>query len=404
MTAPYHAPIASSRKILVVAPFMHRLGHFSVFPLELASGFSLNGTSVAVLHPFPAKAASHKATAIPSLCLANRADTFTGLMKWLWQRCSDSPILLCLAWLTLHVRPGTYDLVYWSDFKPDNQQSMWPLGLASLLGLYRHRTAFTEHHNFSWNKHRWQRLFRLDRIRLRHIEMFVHSNKLLEWIRLNMNWPTVGHYVAHGLWPTPVSNEERGIARRNLGIAPDARVLLVFGLQAVRRKEIDTLAAALETLTLDRPLVVVFAGMRTRDEAHPFDAPSLRGKPNLTVHRHESFIADDEVHAHFAAADAVWAYYGSFIGASGVLTQAIAYCRLSICSNAGESGDLARQYGIGLLPPTDDAVGVAQVLQRFMTLSADEQAGFEAAACAAASELAWPNATRKILDYTFPNA
>jgi len=301
MTTPRHPHSSYRKNILVVAPFMHRLGHFSVFPLELAAGFTLNGASVTLLHPFPAQVASHKAAAIPGLCLADRADTFTGLMKWLWQRYSDSPILLCLAWLTFHVRPGTYDLIYWSDFKSDNQQSMWPLGLASLLGLYRHRTAFTEHHNFSWNKHRWQRLFRLDRIRLRRIEMFVHSKKLLEWIRLNMNWPTLGHYVAHGLWPEPANDVDRKSARHSLGISDDASVLLVFGLQAIQRKEIDTLATALETLTLDRPLVVVFAGVRTRDEAHPFDAPTLTSKPYLTVHRHENFIAEDEVNALFSA-------------------------------------------------------------------------------------------------------
>jgi glycosyltransferase involved in cell wall biosynthesis len=398
MIDPRHPSSDTRRKILVVAPFMHRLGHFSVFPLEMAAGFSLNGASVTLLHPFPAKAASHKATTIPGLCLADRADTFTGLMKWLWHRCSDNPILLCLAWLTLHVRPGTYDLVYWSDFKSDNQQSTWPLGLASLLGLYPHRTAFTEHHNFSWNRHRWQRLFRLDRIRLRRIEMFVHSRKLLEWIRLNMNWPAVGHYVAHGLWPDPTSDEERTIARRNLGIADDARVLLVFGLQAVRRKEIDTLAEAIRRMTLDRPLVLLFAGMKVKDEPHPFDMPELTQKANLHIRHHESFIPDEAVKSFFAAADAVWAYYGAFIGASGVLAQAIAFGRLSICSDTGESGEICRQYRIGLLAPTGDLAGVQAALSTFMSMSAAEQASFEAATHDAARELAWPNITRQIMD------
>lgn len=396
-------PQQTSKRILVVGPFMHRPGHFTTYPTDLARGFVINGAAVTLLSPFA------PALPIPSeapyryLCLAAMQPEFGKLMAAVWKRLHNAPHLLALVWIVLYTRKGDYDLVYWTDFKSDNQQSTWPLAVARTLGFFRHRTAFTEHHNFNWTRHRLQRLLRLDRLRLHNIKLIVHSTKLLDWVRLNMGWPEKGQYVPYGLWPRPSSHSDRLAAREKLGIAPDARVLLVFGIQAIRRKEIDTLANALETLTLDRPLVVVFAGMRTRDEAHPFDAPNLRDKPNLTVHRHESFIADNEVNAHFAAADAVWAYYGSFIGASGVLMQAIAYSRLSICANAGESGDLARQYGIGLLPPTDDAAGVAQVLQRFMTLSAQEQSGFEAAACAAASELAWPNAMQKILDYIFPH-
>lgn len=396
-------PQQTPKRILVVGPFMHRPGHFTIYPTDLARGFVINGAEVTLLSPFASALPIPSDAPYRHLCLTAMQPDFCKLMAAIWARLQKAPHLLALVWIVLNTRKGDYDLVYWTDFKSDNQQSTWPLALARTLGLFRHRTAFTEHHNFNWTRHRLQRLFRLDRLRLHNIKLIVHSTKLLDWVRLNMGWPEKGQYVPYGLWPAPAKPHDRLVARDNLGIAPDARVLLVFGIQAIRRKEIDTLATALETLTLDRPLVVIFAGMRTQDEAHPFDAPSLRDKPNLTVHRHESFIAENEVNAHFAAADAVWAYYGSFIGASGVLMQAIAYGRLSICSNAGESGDLARQYGIGLLPPTDDAAGVAQVLQRYMTLSADEQAKVEAAACATASELAWPNATRKILDYTFPH-
>lgn len=395
--APNSPSRTDNKKVLIVAPFMHHLGHFSVFPLEMAAGFSMNGASVTLLHPFPSKSATRKYPAIPALCLADQADRFAGLMKLLWRICSDNPILLCLAWLIIHVRPGTYDLVYWGDFKPDNQQSTWPLALASILGLYRHRTAFTEHHNFSWKKHRWQRLFRLDRIRLRHIEMFVHSRKLLEWIRLNMNWPGAGHYVAHGLWPDPASDEERRVARSALGIPDDARVLLVFGMQAIHRKEIDTLAEAVRTLPLDKPFVIMFAGMRVKDEPHPFEHPALVKKTNLHVQYHEAFIPDESVKSFFAAADAVWAYYGSFIGASGVLAQAIAFGRSPICSVASESGELCRRYKIGLTPPTDNPDGIRVAISEFLSMSDAEQKSLEDATHKIAGEMAWPNICRQIM-------
>ncbi len=322
-------------------------------------------------------------------------------MSLSWNVLKKNPILLCLAWTIFHVRKGDYDLVYWTDFEPDNQQSTWPLGLGSLLGLYRHRTAFTEHYNFSWSRHRWQRLFRLDRIRLRHLELFVHSRQLLDWIRLNMQWPDKGHYLPLGLWPDPADDEDRAAARAALGIPPEARVLLVFGMQAIRRKNIDTLAESLRDLPLAAPLVILFVGKRFSDEPHPFDEPALSTKVNLHVRHEDAFIPNDRVKPYFAAADAVWAYYGAFQGASGVFAQTLAHARLPICASSSESGELCRIHGIGLPTPTDDVAGVRTVIRRFLSMDRSEQARLEAATQPAAQVMSWPNVTRAILDIVF---
>lgn len=300
-----------------------------------------------------------------------------------------------------HTHKGDYDLVYWTDFEPDNQQSTWPLALASLAGLYRHRTAFTEHHTFSWSKHRWQRLFRLDRIRLRHMELFVHSRQLLDWIRLNMRWPDKGHYLPWGLWPDPATEEDRASARAALDIQADARVLLVFGMQAIRRKNIDILAEALRELSLPARMVILFVGKRVRDEPHPFDAHPLATKGNLYVRHEDAFIPNEKVKLYFAAADAVWAYYGDFQGASGVFAQALAHSRLPICAVASESGELCRSYGIGLPPPSDDVAGVRTAIMRFLSMDRGEQAVLEAATQGAAQAMSWPNIARGILDIAF---
>lgn len=384
-------------RILVIGPFMHRKGHFAIFPTDLARGFAANGADVTLIHPFKAAASPTVLEQFQTICLADERGKFNRLMAFSWKNLKKNPILLCLAWIIFHVRSGDYDLVYWTDFEPDNQQSTWPIGLAALLGLYRHRTAFTEHHNFSWNKHRWQRLFRLDRVRLRHLEMFVHSEKLLNWIRLNMNWQHNGHYLPWGLWPDSSSDEDRDAARNALGISGDARVLLVFGMQAIRRKEIDTLAEAVRTLPLGKPVVILFAGMKVKDEPHPFEQPALASKINLLVHHHEAFIPNESVKTFFAAADAVWAYYGAFIGASGVLAQAIAFGRIPICSMAGESGELCRMHQVGLVTPTDNIAGIQAVISKFISLSATEQSALENAMRPAAGEMAWTNITRQIM-------
>ena len=397
-SADHQADRFYGKKILVIAPLMHRQGHFMFFPQELALGFKMNQASVTLLHPFRTAETPMRMEGIKDLCLEDRINRSGKVMRLLWRAFAAKPHVLCLAWLTLHVRPGTYDLAYWSDFEPDNQQSVWPLGLLAFIGLYRHRTAFTEHHDFNWSRHRWQRLLRLDRIRLHRIEMFVHSQKLLDWIRLNMVWPEKGHYVEHGLWRDPATDAERAAARNTLGIPVESRVLLVFGMQAIRRKEIDTLAKAIGNVQLDKPLVILFAGMKVKDEPHPFNHPDLARKANLLVRHHESFIADDMVKTFFASADAVWAYYGAFLGASGVLAQAIAFGRIPICAHYAESGDLCQRLKVGVLTPTDNLAGVQAVLDRFLSMPNDEQAALESASRKAALTIEWPNMARKIME------
>jgi hypothetical protein len=386
------------KRILVVGPFMHRLGHYSTFPHDLARGFALNGAQVTVLAPAQPALATPADAPYRLISLATLAAPGGAVARAAWYALQRAPILLALFWIALNTRTGDYDLVYWTDFKPDNQQSTWPLAIARCMGLYRHRTAFTEHYNFSWTRHRLQRLLRLDSLRLRKITLIVHSRKLLEWVRLNMAWPDKGHYVPWGLWPVDPTHLDRTAARRALGMAEDARVLLVFGMQAIRRKHVDTLGAAIDRMTLDRPLTLVFAGIRTsHDEEHPFDAPALLAKPQLTVMRHEHFLDDDAVTRHFAAADAVWACYRDFMGASGVLCQAIAHRRLALCADAAESGALVADYGFGLMPARTDVEGVQQTLCRFIGMSAGEQASYEANTVAAARELAWPRVAQRIL-------
>lgn len=380
---------------------MHRHGHYATYPVDLARGFMANGAKVTLMFPLPA-AEPTLLSGLTATCLQDEQASFGPIMAFLWPRLIRYPIHLCLAWLILQRRSASFDLVYWTDLEPDNQQSSWPMGLAAWLGLYRHRSAFTEHHKFSWSRHRWQRLLRLDRIRLRHLELFVHSRQLLEWIRLNMRWPDKGHYLPWGLWPDPIGEGERVAARAALNIPHHARVLLVFGMQAIRRKHIDTLAESLREIPLPASLYILFVGKRVSNEPHPFDAPSLANKANLHVRHDETFIPSERVRLYFSAADAVWAYYGSFQGASGVFAQALAHARLPICAAASESGELCRRYGIGLPTPTDDIAGVQTTIRRFLGMDSDEQRRLEAIIQGVAQAMSWPNITRGMLDILFP--
>lgn len=389
---------ASVPRILVVGAYMHQPGHYAVFPADLAAGFAANQADVTLLHPFSPALPAALPPGVRALCLETLQDQFSERMRRFWQRYQSRPLWLCLAWIALHQRDQDYSFVYWTDFPADNQQSTWPLALARWAGLYRHRTAITEHYSFSWKAHRWQRLFRLDRLRLKGIRLFVHSEPLLASIRDCTRWPSLGQYVEWGLTPTPASDQDRLSARRALGIDAHARVLLVFGMQAIRRKEIDTLAAALAMQPPTQPLTVLFAGMKIRDDPHPFDAPDILALANLNVMHYERFIPDDEIKSIFAAADAVWAYYGSFLGASGVLSQAVAHGRLPLCANQGEGGALCKKHGFGLLPPSDDLPGVSAALTEFVEMPPATQAAHERRCREAAHAMTWPAVAKKIME------
>ena len=398
LTAPARADVAAPTRILVVGAFMHQPGHYATFPGDLASGFARSGAEVLLVHPFRAAGAPTRTPGVQTICLEQRQPEFNWLMRWAWRTFQTRPLWLCLFWIILHLRQQDYRFAYWTDFPADNQQSTWPLVWARASGLYRLRTAFSEHYRFSWQAHRWQRLLKLDRFRLRILTLFVHSEPLLDHVRNCMDAPDRGHYVPWGLNADPAHDEDRTEARRNLGLDPHARVLLVFGMQAIRRKEIDTLALALLRNPPTCPLIILFAGMKIQDEPHPFDAPEMRNLAQLQVRHLEAFIPEDQIKPCFAAADGVWAYYGSFIGASGVLAQAIAFGRVPICARNGEAGALCRRHQLGILPETDDLTGVSAALSGFIALPADEQARHEARCRQAAHAMSWPAVARTIMD------
>jgi len=389
------------KRVLVVGTFMHQLGHYSTFPHDLANGFFLNGAEVTLIAPL--KPAQETPANIPYrfICLEEETPTRNPIAKKVWELLRHSPILLALVWIAFKTQPNDYELVYWTDFKADNQQSTWILAFAQWLGIYRHNTAFTEHYEFSWKKHRLQRLLKMDRLRLRKIQFITHSKELLKWTQLNMRWPEKGIYIPWGLWPIQDEKIDRPTARSRLEIANNSRVLLVFGVQAIVRKNIGVLAEAIDAMELPTPLTIVFAGPRTAtEEAHPFDKPTLKSKPNLTVIRNEGFIENKTADLYFTAADGVWAYYRNFIGASGVLCQAMAHGRLSICAKNAECGAPASDYRISLMPSNTSIEELKGTLFEFLQMCPEKQSAYEASARIAAEDLAWPRITKKIIECT----
>ena len=160
--------------------------------------------------------------------------------------------------------------------------------------------------------------------------------------------------------------DDPAAARAKLGLAPDARHLLVYR-SITDRKGIRELVAALETMH-DAPTLVV-AGeqdgetrefLRTR-------APRLTPAPVVLDH----FITNEMEFDLFSACDAVWLGYQGHYGMSGVLVQAYRFGKPVIATAEGLIGWFCRGGTLG--PVIDDLSppSIAAAIEKVFARSAD---------------------------------
>jgi glycosyltransferase involved in cell wall biosynthesis len=386
-------------RILVVAPFTHQNGHFVTFPRDIACALDLVDCDVTLIHTRPFRTElDWFGRSIKRICLR---DDLAHTPRWwqeLWSRLADRPSNLCLAWMIWKQSRSTYDLVLWTDFQA--QHNLWPLAIARWLRLYRHRTAFFEHHppdDCSPLQAFLPPLLRPDRLRLAGVNMFVISSELLARWNNRLNSENQVGYMPWGVWVNPQSEDQRTQARRALGIGSQQRVLLVFGVQAIGRKHLDTLRRVIAGLAPAQPLLLLFVGANLEHEPHPF---SDWQSQQITVRIDEGFIAEDRVVQYFSAADAIWTYYRQFPGASGALLQAMGFARMALCSDEGEIGSLCKTHNLGYLIAQDDDTSLRDVLEQFAALPPARQREWERQIAATAEAYAWPQIARTLLAKT----
>jgi glycosyltransferase involved in cell wall biosynthesis len=373
--------------VLVVAPFTHQNGHFVTFPRDVCCGLAAAGHQVTLVHarPFASDLDWH-GNEIRKICLKERVDGSPWWWRELWARLAGKPSSQCLAWLIWKLRPRDFDLVLWTDFQA--QSNVWALTLARACGLYRFRTALCEHHPPEHDP-RWTgralSLFELARYRLGGVPMVVFSEDHLQAWRERLGATAKIEYVPYGLWPTPLDDRARVQARQELELPSEARVLLVFGVQAIRRKHLDTLLAAVDGLAPNSRLLLLFVGRNVNRSAHPFAGRNLP----VGIRFDDRFVPEAEAARYFAAADAVWAAYRDFPGASGVLLQAIGHGRLSITSDSGEIGRLSSRHDIGLMVASPTPERLHEALQRFIALDPERQRDMERRCQHLASSFSW---------------
>lgn len=389
-----------SARILVVAPFTHQQGHYVTFPIALSHALAASGHMVTLLHARPFRADLTDADrGIDRICLSEQLSTSPIWWREVWHRLAGRPSNQCLAWIIWKTKPCDHDLVLWTDLQAHG--NIWPFVFARLFHVYRHRSAFVKHHRppkLGGNVARYlRRMIPFDRVRLAGLKMIVFSEALKdEWEKYTGRTNTVT-YVPWGVWPTPSSHGDRLVARDELGIDEGARVILIFGVQAVHRKNLDTLAKALEHFAPRNTFYFLFIGMAAKDEPHPFSAWRSQDKKVKVVIEND-FVEESKVRKYFAVADRVWANYRDFPGASGVLLQAMGYGRLVIASNQGEIASLCRHHNLGQTVRPGDPSDLRALLSEIDDMPHHEQLEWEKSIISTANAYAWPRIADQLLE------
>jgi len=166
----------------------------------------------------------------------------------------------------------------------------------------------------------------------------------------------------------PQSEEAVMTLRHALGIAPERRVFLLFGM-IDRRKGIYQTLAALQQLprTQQKQLTLLLVGrLAEADKANTLTAvAALTQCSSVQIVVCEQFVDETQVQTYFAVADVVLALYQYHVGSSGILLRAAAAGKPVLASDYGLIGELVRRYLLGI---TVDSTQVKQIAEAICIL------------------------------------
>lgn len=193
---------------------------------------------------------------------------------------------------------------------------------------------------------------------------------------LKAKFPAAPFYFLPDTCPPP-PNLDRAEARRQLGLPPDARILLFYG-GPYRRKGLDLVVAAMEQMPAgNRPFLLCLG-------EQPAEPAVARGLERLAAEgcarSMNRYVSTAEEEAGFAACDVALLPYRRHFGSSGVLTRAAAAGVMVIASDEELIGRRVREHQLGLLFPPGDAAGLRRCLEEAAAMSGEESARWSRAA------------------------
>ena len=148
---------------------------------------------------------------------------------------------------------------------------------------------------------------------------------------------------------------DRAAARKCLGIAQDALVILVYGALS-KRKGIEALLQASEHPDFPSRCHLLMAGNQEPDAMPILQSPqAMRLRQTGRLHELSHYLSEEgEKNTVFSAADAVWLGYLAHYQMSGVLVQAGMMGLPIIACEEGLIGWLTTRYQSGVVVPMSD--------------------------------------------------
>lgn len=166
-------------------------------------------------------------------------------------------------------------------------------------------------------------------------------------LHVNQKHPALAQRLVYAADPAELNDRyNQASARKLIGIAPDAFVILVYGAIDARKGIFDLLDG-IRRVTLPRKVQVLVVGKQTSAMSD-----LTAQDPLVTSINH--YVDSDIEEAAFRAADAVWMGYRAHYGMSGVLVLAAMASKPVLATRNGLIGWMTRQHALGIAIDCED--------------------------------------------------
>jgi glycosyltransferase involved in cell wall biosynthesis len=172
--------------------------------------------------------------------------------------------------------------------------------------------------------------------------------------------------------PDPVqlystSNSQIEKLRENLGIQPERKVFLMFGVPQ-SRKGIYQLLEAITSLSseLCRKLCLLLVGPISSEPQVLKQSTELSDALPIQLIIQDQFVPDQDIQPYFQLADVVLAPYQRHIGMSAILVRAAAAGKPVLSCKYGVMGETVKRYKLGLTVEASQPTEIAQGLTQFL--------------------------------------
>jgi len=164
----------------------------------------------------------------------------------------------------------------------------------------------------------------------------------------------------------PESDVDPADVRSRLGIAPDRKIVLFFGVVSARKGIFEMLEAAdVVHKESQTSLSLVIAGKIATAERKDILAAidRTRSKTNVQLVLLDRFVEETEISPFFKMADVVVVTYRNHAGSSNVLIRAAASATPVVGTDQGLVGEWIRDHHLGVSVPSEDSEAVARGIE-----------------------------------------